>query len=289
MTIPKTCRLIAATIGSFVAASMCICPTFAYGQTETIIHTFQSKSPNDGYGPVSGLVADSHGSLYGTTQFGGGDRGTVYRLSPPATEGGAWTETLLHTFRSSANGLLGGTEPSGAILMDSSAHKIFGTTRYGGGPAEGGVVYELKSGKPWTETVLYNFKGAPEWTLAKFRCGFRSPRYAIRHHARWRRKQQGHYLSIISSHSGRRFMERTHPLQFYRRRRRHNSIGANPGQCRFALWHNGNFGHYFVFNWQWDCIQTIPALEWQGILDSHHSVYLYGRVGWRKSRRRACL
>jgi uncharacterized repeat protein (TIGR03803 family) len=39
------------------------------------------------------------GNLYGTAVFGGAtSAGTVFQLTPPATEGDAWTETVLHTF-----------------------------------------------------------------------------------------------------------------------------------------------------------------------------------------------
>ena len=44
--------------------------------------------------PQAGLIADSKGNLFGTTYVGGASGvGTVFELSPPATAGGAWTET----------------------------------------------------------------------------------------------------------------------------------------------------------------------------------------------------
>jgi len=80
--------------------------------TETFLHQFTGGS--DGAVPAAALVFDSAGALYGTTVYGGdvnsndacsygqGDGyygcGTVFKLTPPSTQGGSWTETVLHTF-----------------------------------------------------------------------------------------------------------------------------------------------------------------------------------------------
>jgi len=65
--------------------------------TEDILHTFTGGS--DGSGPYAGVVIGSDGVLYGTTQYGGAaGRGTVFSLTPPASEDGAWTENVLHSF-----------------------------------------------------------------------------------------------------------------------------------------------------------------------------------------------
>src|ERR1700732_3475949 len=57
------------------------------GGTETVLYSFCSKpSCSDGRGPVAGLIADSAGNLYGTTQSGGGGCfqgcGVVFKLAP---------------------------------------------------------------------------------------------------------------------------------------------------------------------------------------------------------------
>ena len=66
------------------------------------IHYF-SQATGDGANPGSSVVFDAAGNLYGTTPDGGNGCGIVYELSPPATEGGAWTETILHKFDRNGN------------------------------------------------------------------------------------------------------------------------------------------------------------------------------------------
>jgi uncharacterized repeat protein (TIGR03803 family) len=113
---------------------------------------------NDGGNPQAGLVGDAQGNLYGTTYAGGANgEGVVFELSPPAKGATAWTETVLWTFTGGNDGGL----PTGALILDKAGN-IYGTTDQGGTGVVG-TVFELsppaKSGKPWTETVLYNFTG----------------------------------------------------------------------------------------------------------------------------------
>ena len=76
---------------------------------EQVIYNFLGG--NDGIGS-SDLVADQAGNLYGTSFDGGGPAGagTVYELSPPAQQGGNWSETILYAF--SYAGLGTGIGPS---------------------------------------------------------------------------------------------------------------------------------------------------------------------------------
>ncbi len=125
------------------------------GSTETVLYSF-GGSENDGFDPVAGLIADSSGNLYGTTFSGGttGD-GTVFKLEPPAEQGGAWTEVILYNFCSKKN-CVDGANPASALIQDSSGD-FYGTTTAGGSRNDG-VIFELTpAGK---ETVLYSFKGA---------------------------------------------------------------------------------------------------------------------------------
>jgi uncharacterized repeat protein (TIGR03803 family) len=108
-----------------------------------------NNSP-DGANPQSGLIADSHGNLYGTTYGGGtyGD-GTVFELSPKGTL------TILHSFSG-----LDGLNPIGGLLLDSSGN-LYGTTWQGGsggGTLGGGTVFQLSPNG--TLTTLHRFTGS---------------------------------------------------------------------------------------------------------------------------------
>jgi uncharacterized repeat protein (TIGR03803 family) len=123
--------------------------------TEQILYSFAGYS--DGEHPVAGLHLGPSGLLYGTTTTGGaGRQGTVFQLVPPSSLGGAWTESILHSF-TGTNG--DGADPCGNVVFNS-AGVMFGTTA-GGGKASFGTVFLLKppasSGMPWTETILHNF------------------------------------------------------------------------------------------------------------------------------------
>jgi uncharacterized repeat protein (TIGR03803 family) len=135
------------------AATLLIAATTVAAQTEHVIYAF--KGGNDGSYPTAGLISDAHGNLYGTTtgsNFGGG---TIFQLTKPT--GGAWTETVLHTF---TGGTTDGRAPEAGLIFDRAGN-LYGTTAYGG-TSNLGIVFELTppaSGSgPWTETILYNFQ-----------------------------------------------------------------------------------------------------------------------------------
>ena len=101
--------------------------------TETILHSFTGP---DGTNPSSSLVLGSNGVLYGTTEGGGasGD-GIVFELSPPASPGGSWSETILHTFAGTdaakpnglalgADGTLYGTAESGGAFNHGTVFSV---------------------------------------------------------------------------------------------------------------------------------------------------------------------
>ena len=143
-----------------------------FAQTYNVLWNF-GGAPNDGAGPVSNLVADKAGNLYGTTQFGGnatsfmcvadGGCGTIFELSPNG-EGG-WVESVLYSFCTNYqnNACLDGSFPKAGLAFDAAGN-LYGTTTSGGvcnALSECGVVFELSAaqtvGNPWTETVLYEF------------------------------------------------------------------------------------------------------------------------------------
>ena len=107
-----------------------------------------------------------NGSFYGTTQDGGtsASLGTVFKITPPAREGGKWNETILYRFHGPPND---GSSPS-QITIDASG-AIYGTAG-DGGPATKcalgcGAIFKLTPapGKgEWHETILHSFAGVPD-------------------------------------------------------------------------------------------------------------------------------
>lgn len=152
---PQRCSL-AGGSGTVNAANVTsISATCSTSITVTTLYSFQGIffTTHDGATPRSGVVFDSQGNLYGTTSAGGaqGD-GTVYKLSPDGK--GGYTETVLHEFGSSGDGI----DPS-AVLLDTQGN-LYGTT-YSGGSVNEGTVFELKpdGSGGYTEKVLYSFTG----------------------------------------------------------------------------------------------------------------------------------
>jgi uncharacterized repeat protein (TIGR03803 family) len=133
---------------------------------EVVLYSFGSN-PNDGDIPNGGLVFDSSGNLYGTTQRGGAyGGGTVFELTP--TLSGGWTETVIYNFCSQAKCADGGVPEAGLIF--DAAGNLYGTAAiggmYSGGTCAGagcGTVFQLSPpsvpGGTWTQTVLWNFRG----------------------------------------------------------------------------------------------------------------------------------
>ncbi len=124
-------------------------PSEGGGWTETVLHNFNL---NDGLRPWASLILDAAGNLYGTTAQGGAySYGTVFELSP--SEGGGWTETVLHSFNEDGHD---GWSPLAALILDTTGN-LYGTTLYGGTNLYGTVFELLTRQGGWTETVLYNF------------------------------------------------------------------------------------------------------------------------------------
>jgi hypothetical protein len=138
------------------------------GSSEQAIYTFTGGS-SDGSNPLSALVADKAGNLYGTTLTGGGYSncspfgqtcGVVFQLVPKS--GGGWTENVLYTFTGEADG----GYSYNSLVLDAKGN-LYGTTYLGGTPTGGcpggtcGTVFELsppkKKGGKWKESVLYSF------------------------------------------------------------------------------------------------------------------------------------
>ena len=122
---------------------------------ETVLYSFQGG--NDGSGPISDLVFDKKGNIYGDTTFGGSSGvGDVYMLTP---SGSGYTESILYTFTGGSDG--GYPFQLGKLHLDSSGN-LYGTTSQGGTYGFG-TVFELSpSVGGWSETVLYSFTGGSD-------------------------------------------------------------------------------------------------------------------------------
>jgi uncharacterized repeat protein (TIGR03803 family) len=127
------------------------------GWTESVLHSFRGGE-EDGAKPEAGMVFDRTGNLYGTTFNSNGPSyccGTVFRLTPPATPGEAWTETILHHFPYSLRYSI-------PILVGGD---LYGTAPMGGDRAAG-VVWRLDHpaapGGVWRYSVVYDFRGGAD-------------------------------------------------------------------------------------------------------------------------------
>lgn len=118
--------------------------------TETALHNF-SNSSGDGANPIEGVVMDSAGNLYGTTQNGGSGYGTVFEL---VKSNSSYSETVLQRFTGPD-----GANPYTSLIMDS-AGDLYGTALSGGDYGSGTVFELVKSNNSYSENVLYSFKGS---------------------------------------------------------------------------------------------------------------------------------
>jgi uncharacterized repeat protein (TIGR03803 family) len=71
--------------------------------TKSLVYAFNGGS--DGADPAHGVIWALN-SLYGTTTFGGDEKGgTVFKLGPPAISGALWTHSVLHDFTGLSDGV----------------------------------------------------------------------------------------------------------------------------------------------------------------------------------------
>jgi len=104
------------------------------GWKESVLYYF--KSGATGSGPNAGVVIDSAGNLYGSTDYGGSECGcgVIYKLSPGPK--GKWKYAVLHTFDGPDGAL-----PEGNLVLDSKGN-LYGGAILGGAYGYG-VVFEL--------------------------------------------------------------------------------------------------------------------------------------------------
>ena len=129
------------------------------GMASKVIFSFPNLG---GFLPSVGLVADSSGNLYGTSDGGAFGWGAVFELMP--TRRGQWQAKMIYSFRGSPDGGF----PESTLIFDRSG-SLYGTTFSGGTGScnEGfgcGTVFRLmpQSQGEWSETVLYSFAGGTD-------------------------------------------------------------------------------------------------------------------------------
>jgi uncharacterized repeat protein (TIGR03803 family) len=101
---------------------------------ESMLHTFKNQRA---WFPSSGLVFDTAGNLYGTTENGGyPNSGAVFKLTPQPD--GSWAYRVLHFFRGKP-----AFDPRGSLVLDKSGN-LYGTaSQCGSGEGCNGVVFEI--------------------------------------------------------------------------------------------------------------------------------------------------
>jgi uncharacterized repeat protein (TIGR03803 family) len=110
--------------GGCGGTSFAMIPTQGGGWTETILYSFGNG--NDAAIPAASLTIDADGNLYGTTVAGGAYdySGAAFELSP--TQGGGWTERVLHSFGATYDGAF----PSSGLTLDATGN-LYGATESG--------------------------------------------------------------------------------------------------------------------------------------------------------------
>jgi uncharacterized repeat protein (TIGR03803 family) len=127
-------------------------PSSSGGWTEKILHAFAGNQ-TDGGEPTAGVIMDSAGNLYGTTNVGGSQLfGTVFELTP-ATDG-RWTERILYSFEDNGTD---GISPISGVTFDAEGD-LYGAAGNGGVYGHG-TVFELTpdGAGNWIEAIVWAF------------------------------------------------------------------------------------------------------------------------------------
>jgi uncharacterized repeat protein (TIGR03803 family) len=113
--------------------------------TESVIYSFQGRP--DAGSPLSGVIRDSAGNLYGATQHGGtADAGAVFKIDASGHE------TVLHSFGDD------GASPTSGVVRDAEGN-LYGTTGFSG-TANYGEVYKIDPAGH--TTILHTFTGGAD-------------------------------------------------------------------------------------------------------------------------------
>jgi uncharacterized repeat protein (TIGR03803 family) len=117
----------------------CITPLCPWD--EDVVYSFAGSQ--DGLNPQGNVTFDSAGNIYGTTENGGSNFGTVFQLT---RNGSGWTQSLI--------GDVGGVVFAGVILdRDGNVYGV----NFEGGFGLGQVFQLTRSGMLWTENIIHTF------------------------------------------------------------------------------------------------------------------------------------
>jgi uncharacterized repeat protein (TIGR03803 family) len=134
-------------------------PNGGQGWTETVLYSFcpdLTLGCRDGREPLSAVIFDRAGNLYGTAYEGGAyGFGVAFELSPSQT---GWTQTVLYNFP----GGTGAAYPVNGLIFDPAGN-LYGTT-YAPGGAQGSVFTLSPAGGGWTGQMIYSM-GTNQGTL----------------------------------------------------------------------------------------------------------------------------
>jgi uncharacterized repeat protein (TIGR03803 family) len=124
---------------------------------ERVLYQFGSFD-GDGELAAGTPVFGPDSAVYGTTASGGAYKcGTIYRLLPPSSQGGFWSEELLYSFQLASSG----ASPTGILALAKDG-SLYGVTKSGGAFGQG-TVFQLSppivQGRTWTESTLHSFTG----------------------------------------------------------------------------------------------------------------------------------
>ena len=105
----------------------------SWSETNVYYFSYDHGGGPDGAYPNASLIFDAAGNLYSTTKQGGvHDTGTVFELTP--TDGGTWSEKVLHSFGDGTDGFY----PLANLILDAGGN-LYSTTSAGGIHGDGAV------------------------------------------------------------------------------------------------------------------------------------------------------
>jgi hypothetical protein len=134
---------------------------------ERVLHTFTGGT--DGRTPQAGVILNKN-SLYGTTELGGNNYGTAYKIDE---QDGGPAETVIYDGAPTA-------APYGIFALDAAGN-LYGAAS--NGAFNFGEVYQLRrsanGGTTWTERTLYTFQGGADGAFPQGLIVFKNGIYGV--------------------------------------------------------------------------------------------------------------